>query len=142
MSRMRSVRFEVHEHNGSPYIDDDDFGFDAVIDVGGDFVADEKKRFLEAVCAVLNTNEACIPTADSMRRQAAPHAAPADKACSYCFGEGAVSMSTGYERRMCTLCKGTGRMPAQPESAPRSMFEGAPMKVVKWPELPSKPSRD
>lgn len=70
MSRMRPVRFEVHEHNGSPYIDDDDFGFDAVIDVGGDFADDEKKRFLEAVCAVLNENEARIPTADQMRSSA------------------------------------------------------------------------
>lgn len=137
MSRMRSVRFEVHEHNGSPYIDDDDFGFDAVIDVGGDFVEDEKKRFLEAICAVLNANEARIPTADSMRRPP-----PMDKECSYCFGEGAVSMSTGYERRMCTLCNGTGRVSAQPESAPRSMFEGAPMKVIDWPDIPKKPSSD
>lgn len=64
---------------------------------------------------------------------------PVDKECSYCFGEGAVSMSNG-ERRMCTLCTGTGRVPA--ESAPRSMFDGAPMKVVEWPAIPSKPSSD
>lgn len=66
---------------------------------------------------------------------------PVDKECSYCFGEGAVSMSNG-ERRMCTLCNGTGKVRAEPEPAPRNMFDGAPMKVVEWPAIPSKPSSD
>jgi hypothetical protein len=65
MSRMRPVRFEVHEdHKQIAYIDDDDFGYDALIRVHGDFADDsERRKFMEAVCAVLNENEARIPVA-------------------------------------------------------------------------------
>ncbi len=29
--------------------------------------------------------------------------------CPNCFGEGAIAMSTGYERRICELCQGSGK---------------------------------
>lgn len=58
---MRTVRFEVVDGEKGPWIDDDDFGYDAAISVSGDFVDDEKRKFLQAVCDVLNENEARIP---------------------------------------------------------------------------------
>lgn len=61
MSRMRKVRFAVHEHMGKIYVDDDDFGYDALLMVSGDFVDDEKRRFAQAVADVLNENESRIP---------------------------------------------------------------------------------
>jgi hypothetical protein len=39
-----------------------------------------------------------------------PVKATATHECLDCFGEGAIPMSTGYERRTCSLCNGTGRI--------------------------------
>lgn len=41
---------------------DDDFGYDATLELTGDFLPDDKIKYAEAVCDALNA--AVIPTAD------------------------------------------------------------------------------
>lgn len=43
------------------------------------------------------------------RRPAAPPRGGEQAECPECFGEGAIPISTGYERRVCTLCNGSGK---------------------------------
>jgi hypothetical protein len=62
-NRSRPTRFEVHEHDGKIFVDDDDFGYDALLMIQGDFVDDEKRAFAQAVADVLNENEGRIPVA-------------------------------------------------------------------------------
>lgn len=62
--RERPKRFEVMNSldGESVFIDDDDFGWDALLRVQGDFGDIEAARkFAQAVCDVLNENEARIP---------------------------------------------------------------------------------
>lgn len=63
--KMRSERrrFEVQSGtNGRIYIDDDDFHWDALLRVSGDFESDaEKLRYAKAIARVLSDNEASIP---------------------------------------------------------------------------------
>jgi hypothetical protein len=62
-SRMMEKRFSIHEGDGERiYIDDDDFHWDALLRVSGDFEScEEKKRYAQAICDVLNAAEDSIP---------------------------------------------------------------------------------
>lgn len=60
--RSMTKRFNILEGKRGPMIDDDEFGYDASIRVGGDFATpDEKEAYLKAMCQVLNENETRIP---------------------------------------------------------------------------------
>jgi len=64
--RMRKRRFKVLDaSDGSPgrmWIDDDDFHWDALMRVSGDFESDaEKERYMKAIAKVLSDNEDKIP---------------------------------------------------------------------------------
>lgn len=48
-------------------------------------------------------NVECVITGDISTPETPPE-------CPDCFGEGAIPMSTGYERRVCTYCNGSGRI--------------------------------
>jgi hypothetical protein len=60
---MMEKRFSIHEGDGERiYIDDDDFHWDALLRVSGDFEScEEKKRYAQAICDVLNAAEDSIP---------------------------------------------------------------------------------
>lgn len=61
--RMRKRRFAVHQSPGCRLIiDDDDFHWDALLRVTGDFESDaEKMRYAKAIAKVLSDNEDKIP---------------------------------------------------------------------------------
>jgi hypothetical protein len=61
--RTRPNRFEVQSNSvGDPYIDDDDFNWDALLKIDGDFGSDaEKRRYMTAIAAVLSAHEDEIP---------------------------------------------------------------------------------
>lgn len=62
--RSKAVRFEIAEGStpGRLYIDDDDFHWDGALAVSGDFESEaEKRRYMQAICDVLNANEGQIP---------------------------------------------------------------------------------
>jgi len=55
ISRTQPVRFNViYRDGGEPVIDDDDFKFDALIKVHGDFDKGEKEKYVAEVCRRLN----------------------------------------------------------------------------------------
>lgn len=55
ISRTQPVRFNViYRDDGEPVIDDDDFKFDALIKVHGDFDEGEKEKYVTEVCRRLN----------------------------------------------------------------------------------------
>lgn len=61
-SEMRSAdrpRFTVQD--GGAWIDDDDFIFDAMLKVSGDFTDVERERFAQWVCDALNAADAKLP---------------------------------------------------------------------------------
>lgn len=61
-NRQRKRRFEVHGEARRPYIDDDDFHWDALLSVQGDFENHaEKRRYLKAIAEVLSNHEDEIP---------------------------------------------------------------------------------
>ena len=61
--RQRRRRFEVHTGSeGRLYIDDDDFHWDALLRIWGDFENDaQKMRYAKAIAKVLSDNEGKIP---------------------------------------------------------------------------------
>jgi len=61
--RERERRFEVHEaSDGRIYIDDDDFHWDALLRIQGDFENDAARRqYAEAIAKVLSEHEDQIP---------------------------------------------------------------------------------
>lgn len=61
--RTRPKRFEVQENSkGGFYIDDDDFNWDALLRIDGDFGSDvDRRRYAEAIAAILSENEDRIP---------------------------------------------------------------------------------
>ena len=68
--RSKRRRFAVHEGlEGRIYIDDDDFHWDALLRVSGDFESDaEKNRYARAIAKVLSDNEAKIPYRPKKRK--------------------------------------------------------------------------
>lgn len=74
-NRMRKRRFEVQSNyqTGRIYIDDDDFHWDALLRVNGDFENDaEKLRYAKAIARVLSKYEDEIPYRPVQRRGAEP----------------------------------------------------------------------
>jgi hypothetical protein len=61
--RSKPVRFEVMEHEGRIYIDDDDFGYDALLRLAGDWSYHEKLAYAQAVAEALNAAGDKIPVA-------------------------------------------------------------------------------
>lgn len=61
--RSREKRFDVAHYRGRRmYIDDDEFHWDALLRISGDFESDaEKLRFAKAICEVLNKHADEIP---------------------------------------------------------------------------------
>lgn len=60
--RQRPRRFELVDHPERPFIDDDDFHWDALLRVAGDFESTaEKLRYMRAIAEVLSDNEDRIP---------------------------------------------------------------------------------
>lgn len=73
--RTQPERFAVIKRdNGDPVIDDDDFKFDALIIVHGDFGGGEKEKYVAEVCRRLN---APAPTNPAAQERAEPVAPPA-----------------------------------------------------------------
>ena len=67
---MSGPRFSIGEVDDTSKISiyDDDFGFDALFVVSGDWLQADKKRYAEAVCAALNA--AAIPIRDDSQSDA------------------------------------------------------------------------
>lgn len=73
--RMRERRFEVSDGGAVAegtvcrlYIDDDDFHWDALLRISGDFESDdEKRRYAEAIAKVLSDHEDEIPHRPAQR---------------------------------------------------------------------------
>ena len=69
--RMRKRRFnaQIGYTSNRLYIDDDDFHWDALLHVSGDFESDaEKLRYARAIAKVLSDNEDKIPYGPKTRK--------------------------------------------------------------------------
>jgi hypothetical protein len=58
-------RFTAEVQDGSRiWIYDDDFGFDAALEISGDWLQEDKLRYAAAVCAALNAADIPVRQAD------------------------------------------------------------------------------
>lgn len=69
--RSQRVRFTVHEStDGRVHVWDDDFGYDAGLQLSGDFAFQhEKVAFAQAVANALNAAEDTIPVRREVQRE-------------------------------------------------------------------------
>jgi hypothetical protein len=107
-SRMMEKRFSIHEGDGERiYIDDDDFHWDALLRVSGDFEScEEKKRYAQAICDVLNAAEDSIPYRPAAETCAGPTAEEMNQFDQY--------IATVSERRIEEATQETSAAPPEP----------------------------